>query len=40
MKVIKKGKMVKENKIKPIFTERNIMLHLDHPLIVRLYWSF
>lgn len=40
MKILKKEKMIRDKKIKPIFNERKILEKLDHPFIVKLYWSF
>jgi serum/glucocorticoid-regulated kinase 2 len=40
MKIVKKEKMLKDKKTKPILNERDIMKQLDHPFIVKLYWSF
>jgi serine/threonine protein kinase len=40
MKIMRKDKLLRENKIKPIINERTIMEKLDHPFIVKLYWSF
>ena len=40
MKIMRKDKLVREQKIKPIINERQIMQDLDHPFIVKLYWSF
>ena len=40
MKIMKKEKLLREQKIKPILNERQIMAKLNHPFVVRLYWSF
>ena len=40
MKIMKKEKLLREQKIKPILNERKIMQKLNHPFVVRLYWSF
>jgi serine/threonine protein kinase len=40
MKIMRKDKLVREQKIKPIINERKIMEKLNHPFVVRLYWSF
>jgi serum/glucocorticoid-regulated kinase 2 len=40
MKIMKKEKLLREQKIKPILNERQIMHKLIHPFVVRLYWSF
>ena len=37
---MRKDKLLRENKIKPIINERTIMEKLDHHFIVKLYWSF
>lgn len=39
-KVIKKSKIVNENKIKPILSERNVLEKIDHPFIIKLHWAF
>lgn len=40
MKIMKKEKLLREQKIKPILNERLIMQKLNHPFVIRLYWSF
>ena len=40
MKIMRKDKLVREQKIKPIINERHIMQKLNHPFIIKLYWSF
>lgn len=40
MKIMRKDKLVREQKIKPIINERLIMQKLNHPYIIKLYWSF
>lgn len=32
--------MIKDKKIKPVLNERKILEQIDHPFIVKLYWSF
>ncbi len=40
MKVVDKEPLEKENKVKQILNEKRIMQKLEHPFIVKLYWSF
>ena len=40
MKVVEKEPLEKENKVKQVLNEKRIMEHLEHPFIVKLYWSF
>lgn len=40
MKILKKGKIIKEKKVKPIISERRVMETLDHPFLVKLHWAF
>ena len=40
MKILKKSKIIREKKIKPILSERNILEHLDHPFIVKTSLGF
>jgi serum/glucocorticoid-regulated kinase 2 len=40
MKIVKKNKIIREKKIKPILSERAILETLDHPFIVKLHWAF
>lgn len=40
MKVVEKEPLEKENKVKQVLNEKRIMEKLEHPFIVRLYWSF
>ncbi len=40
MKVIEKEPLEKENKVKQVLNEKRIMEALEHPFIVKLYWSF
>ena len=40
MKVLGKAEMRQRNKIKRVFTEREILSTTEHPFIVRLYYSF
>lgn len=40
MKVVEKGDAMQKNKIKRVMTEKEILAHVDHPFIVRLYETF
>ena len=40
MKILKKSKIIREKKIKPILSERAVLEQLDHPFIVKLHWAF
>lgn len=40
MKIIDKGKLVAHERVKDIFTERNILSRANHPYVVKLYYTF
>ena len=40
MKIMRKDKLAREQKVKPIINERKIMEKINHPFIIKLYWSF
>ena len=40
MKIMRKDKLSREQKVKPIINERKIMEKINHPFIIKLYWSF
>ena len=40
MKILKKSKLIREKKVKPILSERAVLEQLDHPFIVKLHWAF
>lgn len=40
MKVIRKSKLIIENKVKPILSERSVLETIDHPFIIKLHWAF
>lgn len=40
MKIMRKDKLSREQKVKPIINERKIMVKINHPFIIKLYWSF
>jgi len=40
MKIMRKDKLAREQKVKPIINERKIMEKISHPFIIKLYWSF
>jgi serum/glucocorticoid-regulated kinase 2 len=42
LKIMKKSRVFKEKKLKPIMSERNIleMLNHKHPFIIKLHWAF
>ena len=40
MKILKKSKIIREKKVKPILSERAVLEKLDHPFIVKLHWAF
>lgn len=40
MKIMRKDKLAREQKIKPVLNERSIMECINHPFITKLYWSF
>lgn len=42
LKIMKKDRIVREKKLKPIMSERSIleMLSSRHPFIIKLHWAF
>lgn len=40
IKILEKKKLEKENKQYQVFRERSALIALDHPNIVKMYWSF
>lgn len=40
MKCFKKYKLIEQNLIKYVKTERNVLSHLDHPMIIKLHYAF
>ena len=40
MKQIKKSTIIQFNLIENTFTERNILVKMDHPNIVKMYYAF
>jgi len=40
MKIMKKEKIIREKKLKPILSERVILEKLNHPFIIKLHWAF
>ena len=42
VKIMKKSRIIKESKLKPILSERTILeqLKMNHPFIVKLHWAF
>lgn len=40
IKMIQKAKIMKANKQQEVFRERQALITLDHPNIVKMYWSF
>lgn len=40
MKILKKNKIIREKKIKPIISEREVLEQVDHPFIVKMHWAF
>jgi len=40
MKILKKSKIIREKKVKPLISERKVLELLDHPFIVKLHWAF
>lgn len=40
LKVLKKENLISNNIVKYAFTERNILLHTNHPFIVKLHYAF
>jgi serine/threonine protein kinase len=40
MKILKKTKILREKKVKPILSERKVLEVLDYPFIVKLHWAF
>ena len=40
MKIMKKDKILREKKLKPILSERKVLEKLSHPFIIKLHWAF
>ena len=42
LKIMKKHRIFREKKLKPVMSERNIMelLNTKHPFIIKLHWAF
>jgi serine/threonine protein kinase len=42
VKIMKKSRIIKESKLKPILSERAILeqLKMNHPFLVKLHWAF
>jgi non-specific serine/threonine protein kinase/serum/glucocorticoid-regulated kinase 2 len=40
IKMIQKSKIMKAGKQHEVFREREALIHLDHPNVVKMYWSF
>lgn len=40
MKIMKKNKIIREKKLKPILSERKVLEKLNHPFIIKLHWAF
>jgi serum/glucocorticoid-regulated kinase 2 len=40
MKIMKKNKIIKEKKLKPILSERRVLEKILHPFIIKLHWAF
>ena len=40
MKIMKKNKIIREKKLKPILSERKVLEKLKHPFIIKLHWAF
>jgi serum/glucocorticoid-regulated kinase 2 len=40
MKIMKKNKIMREKKLKPILSERKVLEKLNHPFIIKLHWAF
>ena len=40
MKIMKKNKIIREKKLKPILSERKVLEKLSHPFIIKLHWAF
>lgn len=40
MKIMKKNKIIREKKLKPILSERKVLERMKHPFIIKLHWAF
>jgi serine/threonine protein kinase len=40
MKIMKKNKIMREKKLKPILSERKVLEKIKHPFIIKLHWAF
>ncbi len=42
LKIMKKSRIIREKKLKPIMSERSILeiLSVRHPFLIKLHWAF
>lgn len=40
MKIMKKNKILREKKLKPILSERKVLEKLNNHFIIKLHWAF
>ncbi len=40
IKILKSDKIIGQNKIKPILSERRVLEQINHPFIIKLHWAF
>lgn len=40
IKILRKDRLINENQIKPILSERRVLEKLDHPFVIKLHWAF
>ena len=40
MKCLKKSQIKRENKVRHIMNERQILTQVQHPFIVKMHWAF
>lgn len=40
IKILKADKIIGQNKIKPILSERRVLEQINHPFIIKLHWAF
>ena len=40
IKELRKDRLINENQIKPILSERRVLEKMDHPFVIKLHWAF
>lgn len=40
IKILKKSRIAKERKIKPLLSERHVLEIINHPFVIKMHWAF